>query len=111
MIARSPLAGDSPTQMHGRAGGPPPAGYGQNPYASGQYGGGGGYGTPPTSGYGGGGYGTAPQPGHGGGPQQNYGQQPSGGQQPPGQGRGGRPGDPRGQQGRTGDRRVDWLDD
>lgn len=119
MIARSPLA-DMPTQMHrpvsGPQGGPPPAGYGQNPYASNQYGGGGhpqypggappNYGQPDPYGnaYGPqqhqGGYGGGPQPGghdQGGYDQGGYGRPNEHDQ------RGSRPGPP--------DRRVDWLED
>ncbi len=69
MIARSPLA-DVPTQTHGRV---PPPGYGQNPYASGQYGGQPGYG-PGGPGPGGPGPG-GPGPGYPGGGPPNYGQQ------------------------------------
>jgi hypothetical protein len=114
MIARSPLA-DMPTQLHGRVppqggpgggqGGPPPAGYGQNPYASGQY----GSGQQPTYGGGNAGYPGGSPPNYGQtdpygnayGPQQHqggYGPQQGGGQG----------NDPRGNRG---DRRVDWLED
>jgi hypothetical protein len=118
MIARSPLA-DMPTQMHGRVppqqggpqGGPPPAGYGQNPYASGQYGG-----QQPTYGGGNAGYPGGSPPNYGQpdpygnayGPQQHQGGY--GPQQGGGHGQGGQQGnDPRGN--RPGDRRVDWLED
>jgi hypothetical protein len=119
MIARSPLA-DVPTQMHGRVGphgGPPPPGYGQNPYASGQYGGQGGPGGYGNPGYPGGAppnYGQPDPYGNAYGPQQyqgGYGQPPHGGAHPPGHGQG-EP-DPRAPRQGTPphDRRVDWLDD
>jgi hypothetical protein len=115
MIARSPLA-DMPTQMHrpvsGPHGGPPPAGYGQNPYASnpaGGQGGGGGYqnypgGAPPN-------YGQPDPYGNAYGPHQGGygGPPPQGGHDQGGHGRNEH--DPRGPRPGSPDRRVDWLED